>query len=114
MKQLARISFQQVFLVAVGLLLHPKWLLLWRSLFTEAAAINWRLLSAEDQAKVISLYFDGPEKGGHGYTVGRGPINSCDFSPASYTFDVVVGDVELTHFDTTVKQRTVSIPTLCV
>ena len=82
--------------------------------FTEAAAINWRLLSAEDQAKVISLYFDGPEKGGHGYTVGRVPINSCDFSPASYTFDVVVGDVELTHFDTTVKQRTVSIPTLCV
>ena len=70
--------------------------------FTEAAALNWKLLSQDDQKKVISLYFDPPEKGGHGYTLGRVPINSCDFSPESYSFDDVAGDVELEHFDTSV------------
>ena len=71
--------------------------------FTEAAAINWRLLSEEDQAEVIRLYFSSPEEGGHGYTLGRVPINSCDFSPGSYTFDDVEGDVELEHFDSSVQ-----------
>ena len=71
--------------------------------FTEAAALNWKLLSEDDQKKVISLYFDPPEKGGHGYTLGRVPINSCDFSPESYSFDDVAGDVELEHFDTSVR-----------
>ena len=67
--------------------------------FTEASAINWRKLSKADQDEVIQLYFGAPEDGGHGYTLGRVPINSCDFSPASYTFDDVVGDVDLEHFD---------------
>ena len=71
--------------------------------FTEASAINWRKLSQADQEEVIKLYFDPPEKGGHGYTLGRVPINSCDFSPASYTFDDVAGDTELKHFDNDVK-----------
>ena len=71
--------------------------------FTEAAAINWRKLSAERQQEVIDRYFGPPEKGGLGYTLGRVPINSCDFSPASYTFDDVEGDVKLEHFDTEVK-----------
>ena len=67
--------------------------------FTEASAINWRKLSKGDQAAVIRLYFGPPEEGGLGYTMGRVPINSCDFSPASYSFDDVKGDVELEHFD---------------
>lgn len=70
--------------------------------FTEAAAINWRSLSRSDQAEVIRLYFDPVERGGHGYTLGRVPINSCDFSPASYNFDDTVGDVDLAHFDDSV------------
>ena len=70
--------------------------------FTEAAAINWRRLSAADQAEVVRLYFSSPKDGGHGYTLGRVPINSCDFSPASYTFDDVEGDMELEHFDSSV------------
>ena len=41
--------------------------------FTEAAAINWRLLSQADQDRVIDLYFGAPEAGGHGYTLGRKP-----------------------------------------
>jgi len=71
--------------------------------FTEAAAINWRSLSPEDQEKVIKLYFSPPSEGGHGYSLGRVPINSCDFSPASYNFDNVTGDADLTHFDADVK-----------
>ena len=41
--------------------------------FTEASAINWQLLSTEEQEEVIRLYFAGPEDGGHGYTLGRVP-----------------------------------------
>ena len=71
--------------------------------FTEASAINWRKLSAADQQKVIHLYFASAEDGGLGYTLGRVPINSCDFSPASYSFDDVDGDMELEHFDDDVQ-----------
>ena len=71
--------------------------------FTEAAAINWRKLTPEDQEAIINLYFADPAEGGLGYTMGRVPINSCDFSPASYTFDDVAGDVSLQHFDDSVQ-----------
>lgn len=73
--------------------------------FTEASAINWRKLSDDDQAELIRLYFSDPTEGGMGYTMGRVPINSCDFSPATYSFDEVVGDVALEHFDDEVKVR---------
>ena len=52
---------------------------------------------------MIKLYFSPPSEGGHGYSLGRVPINSCDFSPASYNFDNVTGDADLTHFDADVK-----------
>ncbi|KOO24658.1 glucosylceramidase, partial [Chrysochromulina tobinii] len=71
--------------------------------FTEAAALNWKSLSSEDQAEIIRLYFASPAEGGLGYTLGRVPINSCDFSVESYTFDDVEGDVDLVHFDNTVQ-----------
>ncbi len=71
--------------------------------FTEAAAINYAKLTPKQQQELIRLYFADPDDGGHGYTLGRVPINSCDFSPASYTFDDVDGDVELEHFDASVK-----------
>ena len=63
--------------------------------FTEAAALNWKSLSSEDQAEIIRLYFASPAEGGLGYTLGRVPINSCDFSVESYTFDDVEGDVRM-------------------
>tara|TARA_B100000795_G_scaffold79355_1_gene56864 strand:+ start:101 stop:283 length:183 start_codon:yes stop_codon:yes gene_type:complete len=50
--------------------------------FTEASAINWRRLTSEEQAEVIKLYFASPEEGGHGYALGRVPINSCACSPS--------------------------------
>ena len=74
--------------------------------FTEAAALNWRSLSKADQDEVIRLYFSSPEEGGLGYTLGRVPINSCDFGPGdalrTYSFDNVSGDVDLKHFDDSV------------
>jgi len=70
--------------------------------FTEAAAINWRSLSDADQAEVIRLYFSRPEDGGHGYTLGRVPMNSNDFSTGSYSFDDVPGDTQLEFFDDSV------------
>jgi len=61
--------------------------------FTEAAANNWLRLSADDQKRLINLYFGAPDKGGLGFSLGRVPINSCDFSVATYSFDDVAGDV---------------------
>lgn len=71
--------------------------------FTEASAVNWRSLSTEDQEKIIHLYFADPSEGGHGYTVGRVPMGSCDFSLKSYSFDDHVGDESLEFFDTNVS-----------
>ena len=51
----------------------------------------------------MKLYFAGAEDGGHGYTLGRVPINSCDFSPASYSFDDTAGDTEMKDFDKNVQ-----------
>lgn len=70
--------------------------------FTEAAAHNWRRLSEEDQARVIQLYFADPKDNGHGYTMGRVPMGSCDFTVASYNFNNVSGDVDMVHFDKSV------------
>jgi hypothetical protein len=37
------------------------------------------------------------------------PINSCDFTEASYSFDDVADDFDLTHFDKAVTQDTKTI-----
>ncbi|ETV92223.1 hypothetical protein H310_13456 [Aphanomyces invadans] len=68
--------------------------------FTEASALNFKKLPRVKQEEVLRLYFD--EKTGAAYSFGRVPMNSCDFSVASYSFDDVVGDVSLEHFDTNV------------
>ena len=44
-------------------------------------------MTSEEQAEIIKLYFASPSDGGHGYVLGRVPMNSCDFSPKSYSFD---------------------------
>jgi glucosylceramidase len=65
--------------------------------FTEAAAINFFKLPEEVQQKVVELYWS---EDGIQYTLGRVPINSCDFSPESYSFDNIAGDTDVTYFDT--------------
>jgi glucosylceramidase len=71
--------------------------------FTEAAAVTWLKLSPANQQAVISAYFDSAT--GHGYTLCRTHINSCDFSESNYAYDEVTGDTELKHFSIERDQR---------
>jgi len=64
--------------------------------FTEAAADTFYKLSPERREEILKAYFDPDE--GHGYTLCRTHINSCDFSLGSYAYTEVPGDVELNHF----------------
>lgn len=67
--------------------------------FTEAAALVFRGLPQASQQRLLDLYWGN---GGIGYSLGRVPINSCDFSPGSYSFASVPGDYALEHFDNNV------------
>lgn len=67
--------------------------------FTEAASLNYQSLSDEGKERLMELFFG---KTGLGYSMGRVPLNSCDFSVKSYSFDEVDGDFDLEHFDTKV------------
>jgi glucosylceramidase len=64
--------------------------------FTEAAADTFYKMSPEMQLQILKAYFDLPA--GHGYTLCRTHINSCDFSLGNYAYAEVPGDVELKHF----------------
>ena len=75
---------------------------------TQSSATVYKELPEELQAAVIEAYY-GPT--GIGYTTGRMPIHSCDFSVDTYTFDDVAGDYDLGKFDTTVAHdRNLSLP----
>ena len=78
--------------------------------FTEAAAQQFALLPKAAQQRVLDLYW-GPN--GIGYTLGRVPINSCDFSVASYNFDSTPNDWDLEHFDNEVHIIYVAFGFLC-
>ncbi|EEY54376.1 glucosylceramidase, putative [Phytophthora infestans T30-4] len=69
--------------------------------FTEASALQFYKLSKEKQEELLTLYFD--KNKGSAYTFGRVPMGSSDFSPSSYSFDDVVDDMDLEHFDKEVK-----------
>ncbi|CAI5730169.1 unnamed protein product [Peronospora destructor] len=69
--------------------------------FTEAAALQFQKLSFAKQEEVLTLYFD--QEKGSGYTFGRVPMGSSDFSIASYNYDNVINDTHLKHFDNDVK-----------
>ena len=76
--------------------------------FTESAAYNFYNLNETYREQILELYWGDT---GIGYTMGRLPINSCDFSLTSYNFDDVPGDYELKYFDMNVTHDTeVMIP----
>ena len=64
--------------------------------FTEAAAVTLRSLSPANQERILRAYFEPVE--GHGYSLCRTHINSCDFSLGNYAYTDVAGDTELRHF----------------
>ena len=64
--------------------------------FTEAAAVTWQKLSPARQQEVLRDYFD-PQQG-HGYTLCRVHMNSCDFALGNYAHLDTPGDVDLASF----------------
>lgn len=64
--------------------------------FTEAAAITWHKLGAEQRDELLRGYFDPAQ--GHGYTLCRVHMNSCDFALGNYAHVDTPGDLELNSF----------------
>src|SRR5712671_1714943 len=64
--------------------------------FTEAAANSVNRIGAESKKQFFKAYFDRLE--GHGYTLCRTHINSCDFSLGNYSYTKISGDADLKHF----------------
>ena len=71
--------------------------------FTEASAYNLSRMSPKDRAQVIKDYFDPVE--GHGYTIGRVPMNSSDYGLKHWACCEKKGDVELKTFSLKYDQR---------
>ncbi|MBT9456855.1 MAG: glycoside hydrolase family 30 protein [Burkholderiaceae bacterium] len=65
--------------------------------FTEAAAVTWQALPPQAAAELLQGYFDAET--GHGYTLCRVHMNSCDFALGNYAHAEVPGDVALEHFN---------------
>ena len=64
--------------------------------FTEAAAVTWLKLGAPQREQVLCDYFDPHH--GHGYTLCRVHMNSCDFALGNYAHLEAPGDVALEGF----------------
>ena len=64
--------------------------------FTEAAATTWLRLGPQQRENSLRDCFDPMH--GHGYTLCRVHMNSCDFALGNYAHVETPGDVELTGF----------------
>ena len=65
--------------------------------FTESAATVWQGLPPDAREQLLHDYFDA--KNGHGYTLGRVHINSCDFSLGNYAHVEQPEDFALDSFN---------------
>jgi len=64
--------------------------------FTEAASTTLDKMPAAKQEELLRAYFD--PAGGHGYTLCRSHINSCDFALGNYAYCEKDGDYDLETF----------------
>lgn len=64
--------------------------------FTEAAAVTWLKLDAALRQQLLRDYFDPVH--GHGYTLCRVHMNSCDFALGHYAHVERAGDIDLASF----------------
>jgi glucosylceramidase len=64
--------------------------------FTESAACNWLALGADRRREVLEAYFD-PARG-HGYSLCRVHMGSCDFALGNYAHVEAPGDLALASF----------------
>lgn len=67
---------------------------------TEATTLNWKSLSSVARDRVLELLYGDS---GLGYTLGRVPMGSCDFSVSSYNF-AEKEDLTLDSFDKSVQR----------
>ena len=65
--------------------------------FTEASAVTWQALRQEHRDQVLRDYFHPAH--GHGYSLCRVHMNSCDFALGNYAHVEKPGDVDLTSFN---------------
>ena len=75
--------------------------------FSDAATLNIFNLSKPLQQKVFDGYYS---KHGIGYTIGRVPMASCDFSTHVYSYDDVEGDFGLKNFKLAYEDLKLKIP----
>ncbi|MCU0564608.1 MAG: hypothetical protein MUE48_11815 [Desulfobacterales bacterium] len=66
--------------------------------FTEAASVTLDKLPIDRRQEALRAYFSPSPSEGHGYTLCRTHINSCDFCLSNYAYAEVEGDVALAHF----------------
>ena len=71
--------------------------------FTEAAAVTWQGLSEPRRAALLRDCFDTAS--GHGYSLCRVHMNSCDFALGNYAHAQTAGDTELRDFSIERDQR---------
>jgi glucosylceramidase len=64
--------------------------------FTEASAVNWLALSTARRQEVLEAYFD-PARG-HGYSLCRVHMGSCDFALGNYAHVAAPEDMALESF----------------
>src|SRR4051812_43526840 len=64
--------------------------------FTEAATTTLDQLPKKAQEEILNAYFH--PRSGHGYTLCRSHINSCDFALGNYAYTETPGDTDLKHF----------------
>ena len=64
--------------------------------FTEAAAVTWQKLAEAQREELLRAYFDPAS--GHGYTLCRVHMGSCDFALGNYAHANTPGDEALAHF----------------
>ena len=65
--------------------------------FTQSAGSQYVRLPPTLQHELIHAYFNRTH--GHAYNIGRVPINSCDYSQLTYSYDDTPDDYTLDNFD---------------
>uniref|UniRef100_A0A914GV79 Glucosylceramidase n=1 Tax=Globodera rostochiensis TaxID=31243 RepID=A0A914GV79_GLORO len=78
--------------------------------FTDAVGINLNALNEQTRDALLGAYYDSEY--GIGYTIGRVPIASCDFSTHAYSYLDTPNDFDLTTFALAKEDFELKIPYL--
>jgi glucosylceramidase len=90
-------SLSGVAIVTVNSARHMQVLEGFGGAFTEAAAVTWQRLPEAQRGQLLRDYFDPVH--GHGYSLCRVHMNSCDFALGNYAHAATPGDVALRDFN---------------